>query len=150
MNIQPGNSVRRRPVRPEKNTSNGVSELCSLIALVGRTAMVVAMFGAFFYVYVSLGNRISAAAVEAKKIEAEIAKEKRETVGLKSVEAQRSSRDYVMAQVKKFNLPLAPARYHQTRRLTVLTADQAAQTPLKPQRYKTTANAGRSHRNRTR
>ena len=148
MNIQPGNSVRRRPVRQEKSISNGISEICSLIAMVGRTAMIIATFGTFFYIYVTLGNRISASAGEAKRIKEEIAKEKRETIGLKGIEAQRSSRDYIMAQVRKFNLPLTPARYHQTRRLRVMSVEQAAQIPLKRPRYETAASAGRTLRNR--
>ncbi|MBQ9804209.1 MAG: hypothetical protein IJW35_05125 [Lentisphaeria bacterium] len=146
MNIQPGNSVRRRPVKTEKNTSNGVSEICSLIALVLRTAMIIGMFGTFCYAYVTLGNRITTAAGEAKHIKEQIAREKRETIGLKGIEAQRSSRDYVMAQVRRFNLPLTPARYHQTRRLTVLTAEQAAQTQLQRPRHETAARTGYNYR----
>lgn len=145
MNIQPGNSTRKRQVRQEKTASNGVSEICSLIALVVRTAMIIAMFGAFFYAYVTLGNRIAAAAGEKKAVNAELAKEERETIGLKGLEAQRSSRDYVMAQVRRFNLPLTPAKYHQTRRLTVLSVAQAAQTPLYMPRHET-ARYGQNYR----
>ena len=147
MNIQPGRPVKRRSVKQQNNNSTGVSELCSLFAMIGWTAMILGMFGAFFYAYVSLGNRIAAASGDARKLEEDIARERRESVALKGLEAQRSSRHFIMAQVKRFNLPLAPAKYHQTRKLTVLTAEQAARVPLHRQLYET-VRTGQHLRNR--
>ena len=75
MNIQPGRPVKRRSVKQQNNNSTGVSELCSLFAMIGWTAMILGMFGAFFYAYVSLGNRIAAASGDARKLEEDIARE---------------------------------------------------------------------------
>ena len=146
MNIQPGSTGRRIPKRSEQNDSSGVSEFCAMCARVGQTALMIVVAGAMLYAYITLDNRINANAEEMNRINEELKELNRETASLKVVEAQRTSWSYISNQISRFNLPLIPVGYRQTRKLTVMTAQQAANTPLYRVRHET-ARAGISRRN---
>lgn len=140
MNIQPGNSTRRKPETPMVSAGSGLEELFSLMARVGQTAMFVILLGAVLYAYITLDNRISVSETQMRQVKDESDKLDRELIRLKNEYARYSSRPYLMAQIRRFRLPLVEARYNQTSHLTVLTAEQAARTPLAPSGYATARN----------
>ncbi|MCI5779508.1 MAG: hypothetical protein MR051_06820 [Lentisphaeria bacterium] len=142
MNIQPGNSIRRRPVKRESGGTSGFAELCALTARVGQTALGIMVLGAFFYAYITLDNKITKTETEIRKVERERKELDREITQLKVEEARYSSRPFVVAQIRRFRLPLVPANYRQTRSLTVLTAQQAARTPMLRPGYAAVRNGG--------
>jgi hypothetical protein len=139
MNIQPGSSTRRQSPKRTVENVNGVSEFFSVLARVGQTALVIMACGAFFYAYITLDNKISRTVTDMEGVNDEIARVEREIVRLKVEEARLSTRSHIMAQVRRYNLPLVPARYTQIRSLRVLTVEQAARTPLLRPVYNSTA-----------
>lgn len=145
MNIQPGNSTRRTVPRRSADNSNGVSEFFALLARVGQTALVILAAGVFFYTYITLDNRISHCATDIKNVNDEISRVEREITLLEGEEARLSTRAHVMAQVRRFRLPLVQMHYSQTRALNVLSAAQAAHVPLNRHNYTSTAR-NTSHR----
>jgi len=130
MNIQPGNSTRRKPERSAPSVDAGLSELLALLARVGQTALVVMLFSAVLYAYITLDNRIGSCKDQIRELKVKSGKLDREILALRAKEAHYSRREYVMAQVRRFRLPLVPTQSRQVRNMTVLSIEQASRTPL--------------------
>ena len=120
--------------------------MCALTARVGQTALGIMVLGAFFWAYITLGNKIAETETEIREVEKARKKLDREIIRLKLEEAGCSTRTYIVGQIRRFRLPLVPVNYRQTRSLTVLTAQQAARTPMLRPGYAAARN-GRNPRN---
>ena len=144
MNIQPGNSKRRKPETPMVSAGGGLEELCSLVARVGQISIFIILVSAVVCGYITLDNKIAASATQIRTVEKEEKEVDLELIRWKNQYARCSSRAYIMGQVRRFRLPLVETRYTQTSQLVVLTAEQAARTPLLPSGYATArTRAGR-------
>lgn len=130
MNIQPGNSPRRKPERTAPVENAGLSELLSLVTRVCQFTLAGIVFGAFLYAYITLDNRIGHCQDMIREAKTRSKQYDRMILALRSKEAAYSRREFVMAQVRHFRLPLVQTRYRQIRTMSVLSADQAARTPL--------------------
>lgn len=140
MNIQPGNSNRRKSVKHDTGDSAGYAEAWKFAVLVAQTALVIMVFGAFFYAYITLDNRIARSAAEVRIAGEEIEKVEREISSLQGWKSHYSSMEYITAQIRRFNLPLRTVNHRQVRRLTVLSAEQASRVPLMRQQRTTARN----------
>ncbi len=146
MNIQPGNSARRKSVKNDAGNSAGCAEVWKFAVLVAQTALVIMVFGAFFYAYITLDNRIARSAAELRAAGEEIEKVEREISSLQGWKSHYSRMEHINAQIRRFKLPLRAVNHRQIRRLNVLSAEQVARIPLLRSGYSTARN-GRSGRN---
>lgn len=128
MNIQPGNSsTRRKDVRREdRDNSGGVRALCGLLARVLHTAVIVAVIGVFFHTYIKLEQQKDAVVAEIRSVNERIAEVDREIEGLRGAYADRSSQQYISAQIRRFRLPLVPTRLSQRCNMHVYGSDLLA------------------------
>ncbi len=147
MNIQPGNSNRRKSVKHDTGSSAGCAEAWKFAVLVAQTALVIMVFGVFFYAYITLDNRIARSAAEVRITGEEIEKVEREISSLQGWKSHYSRMEHITAQIRRFNLPLRTVSHRQIRHLTVLSAEQAARIPLVRTGYTTAARNGLNGRN---
>ena len=126
-NIQPGNSSGRRVIRKSSSDNGqGVDALCGLCARVFQTALILLVIGAFFHTYIKLDNEIDRAALEIRKVNEKIAAVERNIDGLKGRYAICSSRQFIIRQIARFNLPLAPIRHDQRQEIRLYSNKQLA------------------------
>ena len=128
MNIQPGNSGTRRNCvrRDDRDNFGGVKALCGLLARVLHTAVIVAVIGVFFHTYIKLEQQKDALVAEIRGVNERIAEVDREIEGLRGTYADRSSRRYINAQIRRFRLPLVPTRLSQRHVMRIYGSDQLA------------------------
>ena len=145
MNIQPGNSNRRKKV-VKTETGGGMAELYAQTAHLVQGAVVVVLLFVFGYAYLTLDRRAAECDGEIHKVRSECEELDREITQLKNEEARYSTRSHIMAQIRRFNLPLVPTDFRQTRHLSVMSAEQAARTPLRVPGEYTSARNVRGYR----
>ena len=125
-NIQPGNSHGRRVVRQKESDGSGLDALFGLCARVTQTALVILILGAFFHTYIKLDNEIDRASLEIRKVSERIKAVDRDIAGLKGRYAVCTSRGFIVRQIARFKLPLAPIRHDQRQEMHLYSNEQLA------------------------
>ncbi len=127
LNIQPGNSTSRQCSKGrEPEQSGGVDALCSLIARVAQTALLLLVIGAFFHTFIKLDQDINNTTQEINQVERKILQTDREISGLKMDYANCTTREFIDRQIARFDLPLYELQLNQQREIRVYSNEELA------------------------
>ena len=153
-NIQPGNSGGVKSVsRRKEDYSKGVDAFCGLLARVGSAAIVILVIGAFFHTYIKLDQQINQATAEIARVNEKIVQTGRDVEALNMRFANCSTREFIMRQIARFDLPLVELRQDHQQYIRVYSGEQLASLslPVLPKRLAMDTSrytSGRSGRSR--
>jgi len=125
LNIQPG-STRKLKKSALQGTGNSGTQLVGWFTTLVNAALFVGLVAALFHTYISLQQQISVTEKESAAVKKEMESVERELAQQRSLYATRSSESYLMAQVRRFNLPLVNPQKGQLRKMSLLTPEQAS------------------------
>jgi type II secretory pathway component PulJ len=103
-----------------------VDALCSLVARVTQTALLLLVIGAFFHTFIKLDQDINNTTSEINQVERKIQQTDREIAGLKMDYANCTTREFIDRQIARFDLPLEELQLDQQREIRIYSNEELA------------------------
>lgn len=129
LNIQPGDSCRKRSVRRRETDTSIVETLGKFFSKVWTIALVLLVFGGLFHTYIKFDQDINEISSEIQRVNERIAMLDRDIDGLKGDYANCTSRSFIIGQIRRFKLNLEPIRYDQQHSIRIYSDEQLARLP---------------------